>query len=35
LSDIHVKGVFATDEAGATRFTLDSDLGPIDCGPME
>jgi hypothetical protein len=35
LADIHVKGVFATDDAGATRFTLDSDLGPIDCGPME
>jgi len=35
LADIHVKGVFATDDTGATRFTLDSDVGPIDCGPME
>lgn len=35
LADIHVKGVFATDDVGATRFTLDSDVGPIDCGPME
>ena len=35
LADIHVKGVFTTDEGGTTRFTLDSDLGPIDCGPME
>jgi hypothetical protein len=35
LADIHVKGVFATDDAGETRFTLDSDVGPIDCGPME
>lgn len=35
LADIRVKGVFSTDAAGETRFTLDSDLGPIDCGPME
>jgi hypothetical protein len=35
LAEIRVKGVFATDDAGATRFTLDSDVGPIDCGPME
>jgi hypothetical protein len=34
LADIRVKGVFSTDESGATRFLLDSDLGPIDCGPM-
>lgn len=34
LADIHVKGVFATDDSGSTRFTLDSDVGPIDCGPM-
>lgn len=33
LADLRVKGVFATDETGATHFTLDSDLGPIDCGP--
>ena len=35
LAEIRVKGVFSTDAAGDTRFTLDSDLGPIDCGPME
>jgi hypothetical protein len=35
LADIHVKGVFSTDDAGATRFVLDSDVGPIDCAPME
>ena len=33
LADLHVKGVFTTDEAG-TRFVLDSDVGPLDCGPM-
>jgi hypothetical protein len=34
LADIRVKGVYATDDSGATRFLLDSDVGPIDCGPM-
>lgn len=34
LADIHVKGVFSTDESGATQCLLDSDLGPIDCGQM-
>lgn len=34
LAEIRVKGVFDTDELGDTRFTLDSDIGPIDCGPM-
>ncbi|HEY9009633.1 MAG TPA: hypothetical protein VIN06_01310 [Devosia sp.] len=34
LADLHVKGVFTTDGAGETRFVLDSDVGPIDCGPV-
>ena len=35
LAELRVKGVFTTDANGDTRFTLDSDVGPIDCGPME
>lgn len=35
LAELHVKGVFFTDGDGNTRFTLDSDVGPLDCGPMD